>query len=125
MLDALNQRLQHPQHGSGCTHFGGVDVAVAPKCRLVICMASRLIGDRRQPDVPPLMALADAGDLDEMRILTLVGVQQLGELVVAVIAVELDIRHAAMLPRSAVETGRWGRGCCRSAGVTVLRSRVR
>ena len=59
------------------------------------------VGDGQHPDVAAFVALADRFDRDEARMLARERVQQLGELGVAIEAVEGDLRHLAFRARFA------------------------
>ena len=92
---ALDQVLQEIDAGDRRRDFGRVDVAVDPERGFVQRIARRAVRDGDDPDVPVLVTAADRLDADELRVLGGECTKQLGELLVAIEAVELDARHRA------------------------------
>jgi hypothetical protein len=70
-----------------------VYVAVHPERGFVDGGAGFLVGDRRQPDVPALVTLADRFERDELRIFGRVGLQDFREFGVAIESVKTGGRH--------------------------------
>ena len=70
-----------------------MDVAVHPEGRLFGVGAGVGIRDGGDPDVAPFVALADALHPDEARVFVRIGVEEAGQIVVAVEAVEVDLGH--------------------------------
>ena len=70
-----------------------MDVAVDPECWFVERRAGLLIGDSGKPDVPALVALANRFDGNEPWMLGREGLQDFGELGVAVETVKAKGWH--------------------------------
>ena len=81
----------------GAGHFGSMQVAVHPQCRFLCSRAGCGVGDRDQPDLAPLITFADGVNFTQLGILCGIFVQQAGQVVIAVEAVESDVRHKNLL----------------------------
>src|SRR6185295_6788010 len=73
--------------------FGRMDIAVDPERGLFARRPARAIGDGGKPDVPAFETAADRLDGNELRKFGGKGLEQIGELGVAIEAVETDARH--------------------------------
>jgi hypothetical protein len=89
------QRVHEMQCCRRRRDFRRMDIAVDPERRLVGCGAGRSVGEREHPDVAAFVTLADRLDRDESGVLARGRVQKVGELGVAVEAVEGKVRHVA------------------------------
>ena len=86
----LEEGVQEEQEGAGGGQLPGVDVAVHPQGGLLRVRAGGAVGHRGQPDVPPLVAGAQALQAQQVRAGLGVGPQEAGEVLVAVVGAGVE-----------------------------------
>ena len=91
-----DERLQEVEVGRRRRDLGRVDVAVDPERGLLRRRTGRRAGDGQHPDVAAFVALADRLDRDEIRMFGGEGLEDRGEVGVAVEAVEGDGGHCVL-----------------------------
>jgi hypothetical protein len=91
---AGEQRVQEIEGRRRPGDFGRVDVAVDPEGRLFSGRAGRGVGHDRHQDVAALVARADRFKGDELGVLGAAGLENRGQLGVAVEAIEGDGGHS-------------------------------
>jgi len=92
VAEAHDQLVQVVQHRGAGRQLGGVDVAVGPERRLVGRIAGAEVGDGRDPDVAPLVALADRMHRHQRRVRIDIVEQQARQRLVAQELVEARAR---------------------------------
>src|SRR5262249_11474094 len=96
---AAEEPVEQVQRGSAAGDLERVDVRLDEEARLLEIRPRLEVCDRRQPDVPALVRLPDALELEELGALLNPALDDLGQLVVPVEPVEGNLRHRRSLRR--------------------------